>query len=100
MVKNGAGQMLRIFVDTNADNTVDQWSYYKDGVEVYRDIDSNHNGKADQCRWLNTAGTRWGIDKNEDRDDRRLAGDLARGGFGRSGRRRCATATRPASSGC
>ena len=54
-------------MDTNADNTVDQWSYFKDGVEVYRDIDTNHNGKADQSRWLNTAGTRWGIDKNEDR---------------------------------
>ncbi len=67
VVKSSAGQMLRNFVDTNTDNTVDQWSYYKDGVEVYRDIDSNHNGKADQCRWLNTAGTRWGIDKNEDR---------------------------------
>ena len=61
------GRCCAIFVDTNADNTVDQWSYYKDGVEVYRDIDSNHNGKADQCRWLNTAGTRWGFDKNEDR---------------------------------
>lgn len=67
LVKNSAGQILRSFVDTNADNTVDQWSYYKDGVEVYRDIDSNHNGTADQCRWLNTAGTRWGIDKNEDK---------------------------------
>ena len=31
-----------------------------------RDIDSNFNKKADQHRWLNTAGTRWGIDTNED----------------------------------
>ena len=67
VVKSGAGQLLRSFVDNNADNTVDQWSYYKDGVEVYRDIDTNHNGTADQSRWLNTAGTRWGIDKNEDK---------------------------------
>ncbi|MCH8819622.1 MAG: thioredoxin, partial [Acidobacteria bacterium] len=39
---------------------------FKDGIEIYRDIDSNFNKKADQCRWLNTGGTRWGIDANED----------------------------------
>jgi thiol-disulfide isomerase/thioredoxin len=66
VVKNGAGQALRSFADTNGDNTVDQWSFYKDGVEVYRDIDSNHNGKKEQFRWLNTGGTRWALDKNED----------------------------------
>ena len=66
VVRDSAGQILRNFVDTNGDNSVDQWGYYKDGVEVYRDIDSNFNKKPDQYRWLNTAGTRWGIDKNED----------------------------------
>jgi thiol-disulfide isomerase/thioredoxin len=66
IVRDGEGQLLRDFKDTNGDNTVDQWSYYKDGVEVYRDIDTNFNFKPDQCRWLNTAGTRWGIDANED----------------------------------
>ena len=50
------GKILREFVDTNGDNVVDRWSYFKDGVEVYRDIDENFNGKADQHRWLNTAG--------------------------------------------
>src|SRR5580765_5881797 len=54
------------FVDTNGDNVVDRWSYFKDGIEVYRDIDENFNGKADQYRWLNTAGMRWGLDKAED----------------------------------
>ena len=33
---------------------------------VYRDIDSNFNGTPDQCRWFHTAGSRWGIDANED----------------------------------
>ena len=56
---------LRKFVDTNDDNVVDQWSYYKDGVEVYRDIDSNYNGKADQYRWFHTGGSRWGLDPKE-----------------------------------
>ena len=52
-------------MDTKNDNVVDQWSYYKDGIEVYRDIDTNFNRKADQYRWLNTAGTRWGVDADE-----------------------------------
>lgn len=66
VVRDANGNMLRNFVDTNNDNVVDQWCYYLDGVEVYRDIDSNFNGKADQARWLNTAGMRWGLDQNED----------------------------------
>ena len=66
VVRDPAGQILREFGDTNGDNVVDRWSYFRDGVEVYRDIDVNFNGKADQFRWLNTSGTRWGLDKNED----------------------------------
>src|SRR5215471_3265643 len=66
VVRGPNGQILREFVDTNGDNIVDRWSYYKDGVEVYRDIDENFNGKAEQHRWLNTGGTRWGLDKDED----------------------------------
>jgi tetratricopeptide (TPR) repeat protein len=66
IVEGPDGTILRKFVDTNGDNVVDQWSYYKDGVEVYRDIDSNFNGKADQHRWFNTGGTRWGLDSQED----------------------------------
>ncbi|MCL4206936.1 MAG: redoxin family protein [Pirellulaceae bacterium] len=65
-VYTAGGQLLRRFLDTNRDNRLDQWCYYKGGVEVYRDIDSDFNGKADQYRWLGTAGTRWGLDENED----------------------------------
>ncbi len=60
------GQVLRRFSDTDGDNVVDQWQYYFQGIEVYRDLDSNNNNKVDQSRWLNTAGTRWGLDANED----------------------------------
>jgi thiol-disulfide isomerase/thioredoxin len=66
LVYNGSGQLLRRYLDTNGDNKVDQWCYYKNGIEVYRDVDSNFNGKADQYRWLGTAGTRWGLDNDED----------------------------------
>jgi thiol-disulfide isomerase/thioredoxin len=66
IVYGAGGQTLRRFVDTNSDGALDLWCYFKDGLEVYRDIDSDFNRKADQYRWLNTAGTRIGIDKNED----------------------------------
>ncbi len=65
-VRDPDGNVLRRYLDTNADKNVDQWCYFKDGIEVYRDIDSNHNRKADQYRWLGTAGIRWGVDTNED----------------------------------
>ncbi|MEO8497512.1 MAG: thioredoxin, partial [Planctomycetota bacterium] len=66
IVREESGQILRRFLDTNDDKKLDQWSYFKDGIEVYRDVDANFNGKADQYRWLGTSGTRWGLDKNED----------------------------------
>ena len=62
IVESPEGVILRKFVDTNDDKVVDQWSYYKDGLEVYRDIDSKYTGKVDQCRWFHTGGTRWGLD--------------------------------------
>jgi thiol-disulfide isomerase/thioredoxin len=66
VIYNADGQPIRRFADGNSDRQVDQWCYYKDGIEIYRDIDSDFNGAADQYRWLGTGGTRWGIDKNED----------------------------------
>src|SRR5688572_2454503 len=33
VLRNGNGQILRSFVDTNSDNGIDQWSYFKNGVE-------------------------------------------------------------------
>src|SRR5262245_23215361 len=66
VVRSDGGQVLRRFLDTNGDNKVDQWCYYKNGIEIYRDIDANFNNKADQYRWLGTAGIRHGIDDNED----------------------------------
>ena len=65
-VKDPTGRLLRVFLDTNGDNVVDQWRYYKNGLEVYRDVDSDFNRKADQFRWFHTAGSRWGADDNED----------------------------------
>lgn len=60
------GLRLRRFADTNDDKKIDLWCYYDQGVEIYRDVDSDFNGKADEYRWMGTAGTRWGIDADED----------------------------------
>src|SRR4029077_3468787 len=60
------GQPLRRFMDNDGDGEVDQYSYFKDGLEVYREFDSNKNSRKDQFRWLNFGGTRWGIDTNKD----------------------------------
>src|SRR5207302_6570743 len=65
-VRDAQGRTLRLFVDTNGDGHVDVWSYYQDGVEVYREIDATFHGKPDQFRWLNTGGMKWGIDVNGD----------------------------------
>jgi len=62
-LKSGGGLTIRTLRDTNNDNQLDQWNFYKNGVEVYRDI---HSDKENQMRWLNTGGTRWGIDTNKD----------------------------------
>lgn len=60
------GQVLRRFVDSDGDGKVDQWRYFQQGIEVYRDVDTNQNNKPDQARWLNLGGSRWGVDANED----------------------------------
>ncbi len=57
---------VRRFFDSNADKKIDLWSYYKDGSEVYREIDTNLNERADQYRWLNAGGMKWGVDADED----------------------------------
>jgi thiol-disulfide isomerase/thioredoxin len=66
LLRDPQGLPLRRFFDSNGDNKIDIWSYYDKGVEVYREIDSDFNGKVDQYRWLNTAGMKWGLDLNED----------------------------------
>lgn len=66
LVRDARGQALRQFFDTNGDKNIDVYSYYLDGAEVYREIDSNFDQKIDQYRWLNTGGMKWGVDVNQD----------------------------------
>ena len=62
-LKNADGVTIRTLFDTDGDGQLDQWGYFKDGIEVYRDI---HADGGQQMRWLNTGGTKWGIDTNKD----------------------------------
>ena len=66
VVTDGSGQILRQFYDNNKDGKLDQWSYFENGIEVYRDLDTDFDRKTDQYRWLGSGGTRWGIDPDED----------------------------------
>lgn len=66
VLRDHRGLVIRRFVDTNNDNVVDRWSFFLNGQEVFRDVDTNYNGKADQYRWYNAGGSRWGVDENED----------------------------------
>ena len=85
IIRDESGKILREFVDTNGDNIVDHWSYFKDGVEVYRDIDTKFAGKANEFRWLNTGGVRWGIARETDGQIDLVEDDLRRGDERRSG---------------
>ena len=68
-LKDGKGQILRKYANTTGKKdamgrtNLDTWSYYKDGVEVYREFDSTGTGKGipNNFRWLNGGGMKWGI---------------------------------------
>jgi thiol-disulfide isomerase/thioredoxin len=62
-LRDGQGKLLRKFVDTDGNNRLDQWSYYQDGFEVYREVDLDGDRRLDECRWLNNGGSRVGAVK-------------------------------------
>lgn len=66
LLTDAKGQKLRLFLDTNGDKKIDVYSYFKDDVEVYREIEITGNDKPDMFRWLGPAGMKWGHDLNED----------------------------------
>ncbi len=57
-LRDEQGKLLRKFLDTRGKRGLDQWSYYLDGFEVYRESDLNDDKSLDECRWMNSGGTR------------------------------------------
>ena len=57
-LRDGQGKILRRFVNARGGGRLDQWSYFQDGFEVYREVDSNNDQSPDEVRWMNSAGTR------------------------------------------
>jgi hypothetical protein len=66
LLRDPQGRPLRRYFDTNGDHMVDVWSYYQDGVEVYREVSSDYQKTPNQYRWLNAGGSRWGVDYDRD----------------------------------
>ena len=62
VVTDGAGKKLRQFIDTTGGSKYNIYSYFVDGVESYREMDSRGTGKPDQFRWLGVNGSKWGAD--------------------------------------
>ncbi len=63
-LRDGQGRLLRKFVDSDGNGFMDQWSFYQDGFEVYRETDRTNDKSPDECRWLNSGGTRLGVLKD------------------------------------
>jgi hypothetical protein len=66
LLRDPQGRPLRRYFDTNGDRNVDVWSYYQDGVEVYREVSSDYQKAPNEYRWLNAGGSRWGVDYDRD----------------------------------
>src|SRR5271154_6047023 len=45
LLRDETGQVLRRYSDSNGDNKINVWSFFYKGVEVYRELDTNANGK-------------------------------------------------------
>src|SRR5205085_988418 len=66
IVKDAQGRTVRQFIDTTGQDKPNIFSFYVNGVESYREVDTNANGKPDQFRWLGPNGGKYGVDANED----------------------------------
>lgn len=66
VVKDAQGRTVRQFIDTTGQNKPNIFSFYVNGVEAYREVDSKGSGRPDQFRWLGPNGGKWGEDLNGD----------------------------------
>jgi hypothetical protein len=66
LLRDPQGRPVRRYYDANGDGKIDVWSYYLDGVEVYRERSTQFNKVVDECRWLNSGGMKWGVSSKGD----------------------------------
>ncbi len=64
--KDDAGTMLRKFMDTNGDGTIDTWICFARGTETYREVDTDLDGTVDLYRITKGNIIREGTDNNGD----------------------------------
>lgn len=64
-VKQGS-RTLRQFADTDGDNKIDTWIFFKDGKESYCEQDLDGDGKVDQYQFHENGKVRNGIDEDQD----------------------------------
>ena len=68
IVRDGNARVLRQFIDLTGEGkgSFTIVSYFTDGVESFREMDTNANGKPDTFRWLGANGSKQGVDADED----------------------------------
>ena len=77
-LRDAQGKLLRRFVIARGGRKLDQWSYYQDGFEVYREEDLDGDRSLDECRWLNAGGHADRADREG--PDQGMEADLGRRG--------------------
>ena len=65
VLADATNRVVRVLLDTDKNRKLDTFSYYKDGIEVYREIDTDGDDAPNEYRWMGSAGTRWGIDRDQ-----------------------------------
>jgi thiol-disulfide isomerase/thioredoxin len=65
VVKDASGNLVRRLSSSDGRN-LDTYSYFKDGVEVYRESITPGSRAVDSFRWMNAGGSKWGVDLDKD----------------------------------
>ena len=65
-----AGPFVRRFFDSDGDNQIDVWSYFLDGDEVYREVDSNLQRQGRSVSLARRQRLEVGVDVERGRPDR------------------------------
>lgn len=65
-VENESGTIYRQFVDLNGDNKTDNWIFFQDGKESYREVDLDFDGKVELYQYTIGKRIRYGIDEDQD----------------------------------